>query len=171
MWLDPGMSKQWAGWILDSCSSVMKTSDLHLSPTRSFVTHLRDTVVNPDLSNLEFSIPKCCTNTSSATFKINHYVKLIILFIPFLSPVPSRISVWKAIPVESPPSEIRMSLQASAGVQQGGKRPTFSEHSLFSKKQSKLKWPQKEGAAHPISQGSTQIRRLRALWVEKKLGY
>lgn len=62
------LSKQQAGWILDFCSSEMKTAELHVSLAKCFVTHLRDTVVNPDLAHLELFIPKCCTNISSATY-------------------------------------------------------------------------------------------------------
>lgn len=36
------------------------------------------------------------------TFKWSYYVKLIIWFIPFLTPVPSRIWLRKAIPAECP---------------------------------------------------------------------
>lgn len=62
------LSKQQAGWILDFCSSEMKTAELHVSLARCFVTHLRDTVVNPDLAHLELFILKRCTNISSATY-------------------------------------------------------------------------------------------------------
>lgn len=116
------LSKKQVGWIQNFLNSVMKTADLHVSLARCFVTHLRDSVVNPDLSNLELSIPKCCTNTSSATSKISYYEKFIICFIPFPAPVPFRIWVWKAIPMESPPPEIRCLCK-----QVFSKRPTFSE--------------------------------------------
>lgn len=69
---------------------------------------------NPDLlSNLELYISKCCTNTNSMTFKISCCVKLIIWFIPFLAPVPSRIWLWKAVPAECPHWHHGLSLSSS----------------------------------------------------------
>lgn len=81
----------------------METANFCGSLMRYTATHLRNTMVNLHLlSNLELYISECCTNANWMTFKISYYVKLIIWFIPFLTPAPSRIWLWKAIPVECP---------------------------------------------------------------------
>lgn len=78
------LSKKQAGWILDFLNSVMKTADLHVPLARCFVTHLKDSVVNPDLFNLELSIKKCCTKNQLSNFQDKLLCKFYNLSHPFL---------------------------------------------------------------------------------------